>query len=489
MERVALGQNILAVDRLRALDIKWRTPVLLIHLAILSVASILMISLPVGRLSSDALLSGLAVVQLGMLAWILFSWRLVSGTILNPFGLFLLATGAFHCSVSFLIIAGQQDSMALVGELSTLTLCRTLLAVTISLGMLYLGALAASSQSKEAFAEIQKDRSFLTPTGLFFLALSAPGIGASFAVMLDAVGTGGYIALFQDSARVGAVNTLLGLSESFFLVGAMMLIVGRNHIGRVLGLVVVVIRSAVFLYLGYRAYALLPLVAVVWLVHTTNHRLPLKTVGVAGLLTLFVVGPLVRGVRDTVGLDRWSISNIIETWRSLENPFTALLSDMGSSVLTVAYTLELVPATRPFELGLGYLRALSNAIPVFDWTSSYGYASSWLAWAIKPEWASGGFGFGYSFIAESFLNFGWLGVVIMSLAIGFAIVKMSEWVRANPLRAVVVAVFLPSLLFFSRGESIDLIRPLLWQALLPCAFIWFLRQINRRDRWRGWNDE
>ncbi len=483
MDHIGAKYDLGTLNRFSNLSIDWRAPSLLMHLGVLVVFAVVMILAPIEKVSGDSMTRTLAASQLCLFAWMLFSWRISSGTLLNPYGLFILAAGAFHCALSFLILIGRTDAMFLVSELGMLSLCRTIIAVTIGLGMLHLGALGGLlyADSRET-AEREPDRSMLSSVGLALTILSLPGIISTLAYRLEVVGVGGYIELFQSGGLEGPMQTLLGLSENLFLAGVMMLIAGSNNRGKTLGLVVITVRSVVLLYLGYRAYALLPIVAAVWLWHTVQRKLPVKSLTAAGAAFLILVAPIVRGLREGAGLDRWSIGNIVEVWRGVDNPLVSLLSDMGSSVLTVAYTIELVPSARPFEMGLGYVRAALNSLPIIDIGNSYGYASSWLAWAVRPDWASRGFGFGYSFIAEAFLNFGWLGIAFVTATIGFAIVRMGLWVKQDPLRAVLVAVFLPSLLFFTRGESIDLVRPLLWQAVLPCAFVLFLRKLGWRSR-------
>jgi oligosaccharide repeat unit polymerase len=149
--------------------------------------------------------------------------------------------------------------------------------------------------------------------------------------------------------------------------------------------------------------------------------------------------------------------------------------------MTVGYTIELVPSVRAFETGATYVGAIVNAIPMLSWSRPYGFATDWLAWTVKPEWAASGFGFGYSFIAEAYLNFGWIGIPIVCVIIGFLAVSLVRWAGSDAARLVVVAVFIPSFLFFVRGESVDLFRPLLWRGLLPYFVLVMIIKLSRRN--------
>ncbi len=144
-----------------------------------------------------------------------------------------------------------------------------------------------------------------------------------------------------------------------------------------------------------------------------------------------------------------------------------------------------MPDARTFEAGATYIGAFANAIPMVGWARPYGFGSEWLAWTIKPDWAANGFGFGYSFLAEAFLNFGWAGIPIVSFLIGAFAVFLMRWAGRDPARLVVVAVFIPSFLFFARGESIDLIRPLLWRGLFPYAALMVALHLGRSSNGDG----
>lgn len=153
--------------------------------------------------------------------------------------------------------------------------------------------------------------------------------------------------------------------------------------------------------------------------------------------------------------------------------------------MTVGYTIDLVPASRPFELGATYVGAAANAIPMIHWPWPYGFGSDWLAWTVRPDWAANGFGFGYSFLAEGYLNFGWVGVPLVAAILGAVCIVMMRWSGKDEARLAAVATVLPTLLFYVRGESVDLIRPFLWRAVLPYLLVEALVRFARRTSLDG----
>ncbi len=96
--------------------------------------------------------------------------------------------------------------------------------------------------------------------------------------------------------------------------------------------------------------------------------------------------------------------------------------------------------------------------------------------------ASHGGSLGYSFIAEAYLNFGWIGAPITLGIIGFLFAKLVSWAERSgqPARLAMVACFLTFFLFFSRSEAASNIRLLVWYSLLPYLAVHAVRRFNAK---------
>jgi oligosaccharide repeat unit polymerase len=196
---------------------------------------------------------------------------------------------------------------------------------------------------------------------------------------------------------------------------------------------------------------------------------------------MFVVFPVIPVTRDISGSERDSLAFLWESYRSIENPVIAIISEIGGSMQTVAYTIDLIPAVRPFDMGVSYLYALTTVIPnVFGQgvhpAIAHGIAADWLVWQVNPEIAAEGGGLGYSFIAEAFLNFGWLGAPVMLALIGFGLATVFLWAdrSGNRLNIALAAIFVAFLSHFARGESATIVRPFVWYGLGPYVLIGML---------------
>ena len=75
---------------------------------------------------------------------------------------------------------------------------------------------------------------------------------------------------------------------------------------------------------------------------------------------------------------------------------------------------QLRPRWRDYEMGVGYAYAISTLFPNLFWkihpAMEHELPSSWLTWQVDPYTASQGGGLGFSFIAEAYFNFGYIGV-------------------------------------------------------------------------------
>jgi hypothetical protein len=167
------------------------------------------------------------------------------------------------------------------------------------------------------------------------------------------------------------------------------------------------------------------------------------------------------------------MNHLVEKYTSLENPAIAAVHEMGGSMMTVAHTINLVPASHDFEWGAGYGYALLTLFPNLFWkihpTVARKIPSAWLIWQVDPYTAEQGGGLGYSFIAEAYLNFGWLGVPIVMLLGGYLVGRGVRWAdrsrRAD--RIAMTAAAACFLVFYVRAELAVVLRGVMWYACFP----------------------
>lgn len=426
---------------------------------------------------------------LAVIIWIAVSWLYVNRTLFDVYGMFVAMAFLFHGSFAILWSINRLDAIYLLPEISASVLANSLAAVLGGIAAVHLGALWASSVRPVPRVDVASDdgraSGYWLALGLCFIVIGLPPTLLDMKQGLDLVSVGGYRELFTSQGHTGAISVFRNVARDLLFTGACFLMIsGRRYkASLVLSIGVITLIAGYNLYVGHRAYAILPVVASAWLWHNTIRPLPLRLLSIpVGLAVLYLM-PIVRLLRGNVGSGRLSLDQFGDAGQSLPEAFVSLLGEAGGSLMTIAYTIELTPASRSFELGMTYVNAVANAIPMLNVPQPYGYGSEWLATTIKPEWAANGFGFGYSFLAEAYLNFGWLGVPVVAVMVGYLLASLIRWARGDAARHVVIAVFIPIVLFYVRGESVDVVRPFLWRAVLPYLALAVVLQIvvSRRN--------
>jgi hypothetical protein len=419
------------------------------------------------------------------LIWALWSWRTLAGTLLNPYVLFMLSGTLFNAGLG-LVAALHLNREPILPDFPVEIVARSLLIVFASLSALHWGALFALRHQPGILAQPES-----SPTGDRALRLVGLGLLAISIVPLlvglkDALSIGltmGYSGFFQQQAAPAGVGSAIQIARDFAAPAALFLIAGSKNrrFERRAAALLLLIFCGISLFLGGRSASML-LVALAWLWDRTIARVPRTFVIGGAAILLIAVFPLVRETRNLSGEERRAVS-VRTTYSELEeNPAVDAVMEMGGSILPLAYSLELVPRYRPYEMGSTYYYAVLTLVPSLFWerhpSTAHGLSAR-LIEAVDPATADAGGAFGFSFVAEAFSNFGAIGVPLVSLLLGYGIVRLCVWTErgGDPGRFAVLATFLPYLLFFARGEASGLPRSFVWYCLAPYGAYRFLRRV------------
>jgi len=420
-----------------------------------------------------------------------WSWKMFTGRLFDPYILFLVAAVLFNAGHAILEIFGLNENGILDGRFTEETIALTLMLVTVGIVSLHFGALIGVRRLNqftakgEAITDVQLYN--LRVVGWILILVS---IVPSILLLREAVSvvmSFGYGALYQRNLPTG-FQAAPQVIASFLVPGSVFLLAGsKNHfLGKMCSAILVLAYSVIQLFLGHRGWAVMPLIAYAWLWHSYIRAFRKKTLFLAAAIMLIVVFPLVKAVRGLPGTERLDLRSLVVSYASIENPIIDIISEMGGSMRTVAYTLELVPISRQFDRGLEYLYAFSTVIPNFAWkvhpAIGFELPGKWLIWAINPYIALLGGGMGYSFVAEAFLNFGWAGTPLVMLLLGFCLARLVVWGTRpdKPARLAALASFTAFFLMYARGESIFLFRPLVWYSLFPYLMVFIVANLNAR---------
>lgn len=443
--------------------------------------------------ASDATIYALTLALLGLTAWSLWSWHAFTKSLFDFYVMFFLAAVLFNGGHALLEVLHLNADGILGGQFPPRTIIQSLFIVVLGLAFFHFGALVAVSLlapkavHSHPLSHPAQTAYYLRVVGWSLLLISAV---PSFLVLQQALRVSvsqGYFALYQQESVAGFASSL-DLLAKFLIPGVLFLLAGSKGHPWSLAVSVLVILSytvANFI-LGSRIEATGPLLAYVWLWHRRIRPLAGPVLILAGIGMLGILFPFIKVTRNLTSGAKLDLAMLVEAYASVDNPLVAIISEMGFSLRTVAHTVQLVPEVRGFDLGLSYVYASLTIFPNLFWdihpTVAHGLAAGWLVRTVAPSLASIGGGYGFSFIAEAYLNFGWLGITIVLAIIGGLLAAFVVWGQKtdDPARLALLASFGASFMIFARGESGSIVRDFVWYALIPYAIVRIMPSFFRR---------
>ena len=418
---------------------------------------------------------------IGLSCWNFYSWRVVSGTLFDPYSIFLTAATLFSGGQLLLYPLGFLPRGIVGGALPENAVLRAAVIVVVGMAAMHLGALACMYAERlrvrggiRGVTDYGKRRRGLALAGFLLFVVSVHPWFAGMRADLSTSWQYGYGLRVDDGARraTAALGQMLG---AFFPVSLVYLFAGlyRTRSARYFIWGAAAGVEAVCFFIGGRGMVMLA-ISLAWMSERLVGRIPRAALylGSLGLLAVFA---LVSGTRATSGADRASLEAMSELARSVESPIISAVAEMGDTIRTIGYSTLLVPDVRPFDVGTSYAYAAVAIVPNLFWDThpamSHGYLADWLMLEVDPSVARRGGGLGYSFLAEAYVNFGLGGVAMIALVVGALAARLSLWVDERPDagRVALVGSILSFALLFARGESASLVRSLFWYAAFPYA--------------------
>ncbi len=490
--------------------------------------------------SIEATFQIMCCLFLGLAIWFFVSWYLATKRLFDPYVLFLLSAIIFNGGQIVLEVFGLNENGFLSNVFPVGESLQVVYVVTLAFSAMHFGALlcvvldrqkseprqflqllgssahdlpprssiepAATSSAIVPYTPHPQGSSYLPAIGSPFRSSVVPArtilaVGQIFLyisilpVLVTAIGaiqlakSDGYGSLYAQQAVTGFAASVSIIAD-FIFPGVFLVIAGGKEKPklRVFAVIYLLFYTCAKLMIGTRGAAVMPLLAMMWLWDSVVRPLPRTLFIVISAVMLLVVFPVVGATRNEVaGVDLFSIEFLSKTLAGVNNPLVASISEMGFSATTIGWTMELVPKVRPFALGMSFVVGILTLIPnVFSagrhpalTMSGYDIPDFWLVGELDKDFAERGGSFGFSFIAEAYLNFGWFGIIFLGF-VGFVFAKFVQWaVRdRDPVKMAIVAIFVSFFLFYPRGSCQMVFRPLIWYSLVPYLWMRWLSKLS-----------
>jgi oligosaccharide repeat unit polymerase len=446
-----------------------------------------------GEIDPESFTLPLCFLVAANLAWSLVSWVAFTGSYFDCYTIFLIVANLFNAGGAFLELVGCNPESFLGDGITAYTTMQTLLLVLASLVAMHTGALfgiqGIERREERPVRPSTVELSSLRWVGAVVLAVSIPFAAKQILEDLRIVMSEGYFALYQHEIGTG-FDAGYRVLATFLVPGAFFLFAGgaRSPRTRLVATGILGAYCASQFFLGVRHEAAISIVMLVWLWDRLSGRFNRGLMIAGAVAMVAVVFPLVAATRDSSGQDRAGVNYLVESYATIQNPLVSTISEMGGSMRTIAYTIERVPSTRNFDYGESYGYAVLTVFPNLFWkvhpSIAHELPSSWITWAVDPATANLGGGLGYTFIAEAYLNFGYIGAPMLMLLGGYFAARFMVWAYRGqrPDRLAFLACAASFAIFLARAESGVVLRGVVWNSALPFLAVSLLAA---RQRARG----
>lgn len=93
-----------------------------------------------------------------------------------------------------------------------------------------------------------------------------------------------------------------------------------------------------------------------------------------------------------------------------------------------------------------------------------------ITYLVDPQRFLGGGGLGSSYIAEAWVDFGYVGIIVVNFVFGILLSQLHKWFRQGGFIAVMGMLMFSGLLYAPRGSVSDCIYPIINLEMHFCLF-------------------
>lgn len=429
----------------------------------------------------------------------IFLWWRLTREFFSPYMVFLLVLFIFTCGQSLGwsigLDMGDRDLWNRVDH----GLTRNLLIQGLSYSMLsiscfHLGAVFACKTiaGNKDFGKWTEGEvvSAFNALGKLMLVLCIPAFIAKTLQDILAVLAGGYSAYYVVNESRSSLMSLVSILADYYQPCMLILLIAHRNEKKYRRIIVgAMLIDVVFsLYIGGRSGAVMTLLGILLAYHYFVKPFYLKQTFV-GCIVGYVGIAFLNGLATIRGVSGRGIGDFIS---AMENSFSNVIGDfigeLGWTLTSVCWTINLVPGSGGnFRYGMSYIAALISWIPSFIFGGRENHPT--VIWANLSDWLQTslgmGYGPGYTMVAESYINFGWFGLIAMLIE-GMVIARIIAKVRRDAVRnnvlgatfqIMVIMIIMKSLV---RSSLSNAFRSVVFTLIPIYILIYFTLQKGRK---------
>lgn len=274
-----------------------------------------------------------------------------------------------------------------------------------------------------------------------------------------------------------------GVFQMTFPSALILIVIGaKSKIQKKLAFLIAIISGLIILLMGYRSVALFPLLVGITVWVKVGRRLN-KAVAIFGMIFLLIAIPSVRYLRAMGSYESLSSSDLSASIEQAK--INDVFLELGATSGVAAYVLKWMDEGESYRFGRTYLKAIGNSLPNIGFNikgsdrENYSglnvseddllnmSASDWFIFRYDKWMFETGGGSGFSAIAEPYLNFGYIGVIIVFAFLGYALAKLDAInLKLQPKYVLVSSVIMWPLMKTVRNDFTAFLKPVIFMVIV-----------------------
>lgn len=367
-------------------------------------------------------------------------WRYVSKELFSPYLVLFVVLFVFTCGQSIGWATGIEMSKNLMFRadhgLNTQLLFQGLSYSMLSISFFQIGAILGSFTNSYV-KRLSKWKAGQVTTayrnlGKILIILCIPAFIAKTGQNIQAVLANGYTNYFAVNQARSTLMSLVDFVADWYQPCLLILLVAyrNSDVKRRIIVGAMLVDVVLSLIVGGRSGAVMTIMGMLLTYHYFVRPFKLKQACLG-----FGFGYVGMAIMNSIAVFRGETSRSLSRFISvLADSFSNVLGDfigeLGWTLTSICWTMRLVPSTEPFRYGLSYLTGLLSWVPSFVFGGRANHPS--VLHSNLAEWLADtnhmSYGPGYTTIAESYINFGYLGLIAM-LVEGIIIAKFVAQIR------------------------------------------------------------
>ncbi|MBO4293507.1 MAG: O-antigen polysaccharide polymerase Wzy [Clostridia bacterium] len=299
-----------------------------------------------------------------------------------------------------------------------------------------------------------------------------------------------YLSLYEIKESDSLSNITSNL-RMFFIPGIIMLMIAMKDNKKIFKtcLLIVLYDFIVSFACGGRGSALVLLLTAFWINFSQIRKIKVKN-----LIILCMIGLIVLKLFNVVAIYRVKSNKDVNTFfesmeESSENGvISSTIKEIGGNIFSLYHTMKIIPEYQDFSYGYSYFASFIAVVPSivfggYSFTKDAALAN-WLMTQLDLD-----YGPGYTILAESYYNFGFLGFIAMFL-IGIIYAKNMKNNKHDEnddeiiIKNIKVGIFMYIGLLTFRGSILLVFRYYFYTIFIPFLLIKILKNTIKKNKGR-----